>query len=671
MSKRILVGWAEDVYWSSIKNDINYYIGNDGIELCLMSALVDVFHIKDGLRKKNRRFDLLVLDCKMDEEHHTCYQICNNTTADLETKAKEMDSWACDYYEKQKDIGGLFIWSYFRNSKCEPSPKRTIIYSAHQDIQSKYTILRDLDIMRFRPKNEYITTLSEDPLIRWSKLYSRVEACDIKTLTFLLNTGNDLVKISIEDISLCNPNHEKKQYYILDVALSAEKEQSGRVYLVPLVKDLYECVRGVSKYCEFLKDLEEIGFEYVKSEEVDKELLAKALSISPADIGKKLSDTAEGWTLKSLFPAYYNEGAIFKANRGKQAELEQKLRRESVINWTYELGRTLRVGAYFSNGHSGQAAPSYPSGSNVTVSADATTQVPADCLRAANDMFQERTGFRLPYEGAGAYTRCLDSDNRICRRYIISEMENQTNLAINNCKNVLRELNFEEKSVHLKIKGDFSWDGENISCENEPIQIAGNSFPVLALYPSLDIEGLPNTENKVLVQGATQSQWGIDSILSTGYFKDVFNRSEWNKNSSDNQALIFCKGQVLWDKEAAGESVFRYFRFLCLARTTLPWKKENLEACDFLNKTKRLDWFNKGLHKHVRVYVLSNYRSEEYLFFDLALGVGQKCHISKEAVPTPIKEAHSCVIRSLSEEGKYQWVSFLFIGYDLIDYRSA
>jgi hypothetical protein len=280
VSRKILVGWLEDLYWKNIEDSIEKYLGKDGIDLRLMSSVVDVLSVKSTLTLEERRFDLLVLDCKMDEESHSM----TSQKGDLKRAAKKSDKWAADYYDRNlAPLGGLHIWSFFRKNAREPLGKtdiRTVVYSAHSEIISHYKVLDELDLMRFTEKNLYLFPFVEHPMIAWNKYYGiLIEAKCGKTIEVLNVNTNSMIEVTF-DQKTCdefNPQSEKRKWIICDLYNLAKKSFKPTVIVLPFVKgqSLETCIINVARSTQFFADLENIGWDYIRSNEVDRRTLAQ------------------------------------------------------------------------------------------------------------------------------------------------------------------------------------------------------------------------------------------------------------------------------------------------------------------------------------------------------------------------------------------------------------
>lgn len=662
-NRRIAIGWLEDKNWSTVERNIARYLGDEAIELVLMASFFDVLLMKQQLKDLNReKVDLLVLDCKMEEEKHavlatppskpTWDESAVQKAAELRANATN-NTVICKSYYENLGVGGLYAWVHLQDCKAVPSRARTILYSADYATRAHYSVLNTLGLLRFYAKHHYIFPECTNPITVAKTHYREIANVGLNKCSFHdFSNGNTILIGHLDQI---NPEKIGSEaiHYIVDVE---RKEDGLDVSLLPLDPrtGIRECVRRQRRQTPFLTDLLDIGLEYARSGEVNQRILESVLEKQEDRYWEKpLSDSNNHWTLKTLFPAYYNEGGIYYNDSEERSRLEARIRRETFLNWTYEFGRVLRTGGYFVDGHKDpNTRCKWYDGNSIDVNQR------ADNIVCQKKDFQHRTGLALPadhYAGlvpgvAVPYYPRNGGENMHCMDRDLEKVKTVCQAEIN------------AKGYIVKILGPFGgfYLDENGRSE------AANARPMLCALPKPHPLGSPHCNERTLLASdkGDPSPWTLDRIFTRQYFEDVFKRECWN--AEEPHAVAFCRGQVRLPKEGVAGCVGRYFRFACIARTTLRWSPEAMYGPSFLNMTKRGAWYGNGLHHHARVYLLSECpNGGKDLFFDLSKGKAN----GRDAVERPevFEKAHELVARLLTANAHgINFCAYVYIGYDVV-----
>lgn len=665
-SRNIVIAWLEDKNWSTVCRNISHYLGSDAVDLVLMASFVDVLLMKQHLKYLGReKPDLLVLDCRMGEENHAITIAPQNIStwdkasvkksALAEAKSQNRSEICASYY-KQPDVGGLYAWVHLQDCAAVPSRSRTILYSADYATREHYSVLNTLGLLRFYAKHQYIFPECPDPIEAAGARYREITAETITHCSFHdVRSGNAIQINALDKIDPENIGYSA-EHYIVDV----EKNENGLdVSLLPLKNaatiDMH--LLGARRLTPFLADLLDIGLEYARSGEVNQRILESVLEKQEEKYWEKpLSDSEKHWTLKTLFPAYYNEGGIYYDDGEERKRLEAKIRRETFLNWTYEFGRVLRTGGYYVDGHTirgnTQCTCRWYDGTLIDYDGRANN------ITLQKRDFQDRTGLALP---AGRYTDLVPcvavpyypgngDENMHCMNRDLEKVKTV-------CK---KEIEVRRYDVEvLGPFGDFCQGAKRC-------RMAANARPMLCALPKPHPLGSPHCNERTLLapEGRGPSPWTLDRIFTAQYFEDVFKRDCWRDH--EPHAVAFCRGQVTLSKEGTDGRVGRYFRFACIARTTLRWSAETMYGPTFLNMTKRGAWYGNGLHHHARVYLLSKCpNGGGDLFFDLSKGEANDRDAGDR--PEVFEQAHDLVGRLLKNYAKIiNFCAYVYIGYDVV-----
>ncbi|MCC6156129.1 MAG: hypothetical protein IT367_20355 [Candidatus Hydrogenedentes bacterium] len=355
-----------------------------------------------------------------------------------------------------------------------------------------------------------------------------------------------------------------------------------------------------------------------------------------------------------MFPAYYNPGAIFDGDIIEREKLETDICRRTYLNWTYELARVLRTGGFYIDGDHADSCYWYD---GTLVDANSKN---ANIDEQRRDFFR-RTGYSLP---CATYAESIiNKHQRVAIPYYARRSDNEYGMdsdlrdVMKCCRDVLTDMSLTN---NVKVSGPLGNFCDTIAGRREATQFR----PVLAAYPTHDLLGCPahNPSTNELISGVTPVPWTIANVLDRGFFTEIFRR-DCGKNGNEH-GICFVAGQVVLDKEGEGDHIGRYYRFICVARTTLRWSADEMYGVDFLNATKRTRWYVNGLHHHARIFVFSKYDLDNEFYFDLSLGNKNR----RDQMKSPeFLGAHALVDKLLADANTgCEFCSYVYVGYDVV-----
>lgn len=639
MGNKILVGWLEDKSFIDVERRINHLLGVNGVDLKLMSCFLDVVNVADELRRQHRVFDLLVLDCRMDKEEYsqTDQSLSNSGSEEFRSKAKEMGGpVAQDYYATENRqsnllVGGLYVWRYFMEEGLLPhAGRRVVLYSADVSKRAHYRVLDRLGLLRFPDKLFYIYAPSHDPLLRWNDLFKTIRN-GFDTVTFVDIDTNCPVEIGF--LGAIDP--DKNPEFVL---LEEESGDSARILVKACknnVENVLESLQQNPPACEFLCDLEKIGMEYARSS-VEYYKLEQVLDgRNGVYWDKALSSESGGWTLRALFPAFYNNNAVFNQESElcgrKREELELRLRQETSVNITYELGRVFRTGAQFRRIHRvGQEEPPKAYDYWGTRVCDENTERDSYSQQKAD--FERRTTIPLSDDSSENHKH----NRGMAVDYPPQKMKRHASSIVG-----LISRHFSDRQVRVYPgAGGPAWPDDTM-----------NFRPVLARYPL-------NRSPWFSLSGDSAKPWYVTTILEAFIEGDLFKQRGGQDNPTE--VALVC-GEIELAKEGVDDHIRRWLRFLCLAYDGLKWEHAQFSGPQFMNKTIR-GWYHSGIQHHARIFLITS-EDHKRNFFDLALGPFNRPDV--EMLPYA-KSAHDQVLKSIGEDSS-RYYSYLYVGYDVVE----
>jgi hypothetical protein len=364
--------------------------------------------------------------------------------------------------------------------------------------------------------------------------------------------------------------------------------------------------------------------------------------------------------LRTLFPAFYNPGAIFaeidkggsedaKYNAKRRCQLETRIKRELCLNWTYEFGGLLRTGACYLSGHpKGTKCYDYL-GHQIEKKTDAGNElekaISNECAR-----FKERTGLKMPFVDKNLYKKVVKPQSVLGQPEIILDYRNMfqhIKAIIIKCKKA-----FDNAGITIKVKGPTLINGQDIII-----------FRILlAIYPKSEPEGVPRHDvNNVLINGeGNGSAWTLEEIFSDSFFDDIIRRKKAWQGSKNH--IAFFHGDYRLKNEGQDNHISRRWRFFCMARTKLAWDSKNMYGEGFLNQTIRT-WYENGMQHHVNFYIINRKDSREN-YFDLSLGMHNNPEVH---LPDHVMAVQKLIDSEIAKNiSGMNFCTFDYFGYDLV-----